>query len=103
VPRFRTSGSATSGAAAAIVGWVPLSRSELEVGVPAERADAQAAVGVRPVVSQAGHVVDVDDHLRGGEAQLHHRHQALAAGQHLGVVAAVGSRPIASSRECGAS
>ena len=28
VPRLRTSGSATSGAAAAIVGWVPLSSSE---------------------------------------------------------------------------
>ena len=54
VPRLRTSGSATSGAAAAIVGWVPLSRSgELQVGVPAERADAQAAVGVGPVVGQA--------------------------------------------------
>ena len=50
------------------------------------------AVGVDPVVVEAGQVVDVDQQLGRGEAQLQQRHQALAAGEHLGLAAALGSR-----------
>ena len=90
VPRLRTMGSAISGAAAAIVGWAVLEQGRaLEIGVPAQRADAQGAVGIGPVVVQARHVVDVDDQVRRGEPELHQRDQALAAGQHLRVVTAV--------------
>ena len=78
VPRVRTIGSAISGAAAAIVGWLLLQQvGALQVGVPAQRADAQRAVRVGPVVVQAGHVVDVHDQVRRREAQLHQRDQAL--------------------------
>ena len=50
VPRLRTSGSAISGAAAAMTGWVSLSRpGVLQVGVTARRADKPAAVRLGPV------------------------------------------------------
>src|SRR5215470_1910767 len=65
VPRLRTSGSAISGAAAAMVGWVLF-----------EPAD----------------VVDVDDQFRRREAQLHQRYRALAAGHHLRLVPALGQQ-----------
>ena len=90
VPRLRTIGSAISGAAAAIVGCVAGSSAERSrVGVPAERADPEAAVGVLLVVVEAGQVVDVDEQLGAGEPELHQRHQALAAGQDLGLAVAL--------------
>ena len=64
-------------------------RGALEVGVPAQRADVQGAVGVDPVVGEVGQVVDVDEQLGRGEAELQQRHQALAAGQHLGLAVAL--------------
>ena len=65
-------------------------RRALQVGVAAERADAQRAVAVLAVVAEAGQVVDVDEQRGGGEAQLEQRHEALAAREHLGVVAVLG-------------
>ena len=65
VPRLRTIGSAISGAAAAIVGCrVASSDERSSVGVPAQRTDADRAVGVDPVVVQTREVVDVDEHAR---------------------------------------
>ena len=69
----------------------------------AERADADRAVLLDAVVAEPGQLVDVDEQLGRGEAELQHRDQALAAGQHLGLATAVWSRPIASSSERGAS
>jgi len=47
-------------------------------------------VSVLAQVVKAGDVVDVDDALRGGEAQLEHGDQALPAGEDLGLpVAAI--------------
>ena len=90
VPRVRTIGSAMRGAAAAIVGWRSgRSAGALEVGVPAQRTDVQGAVVGDAVVGEVGQVVDVDQQLGGGEAQLEQRDQALAAGQHLGLTLAL--------------
>ena len=58
----------------------------------AERADPQRAVAVLAVVAEAGQVVDVDEQRGGGEAQLEQRHEALAAREHLGVVAVLGEQ-----------
>ena len=55
--------------------------------MPAQRPDVQGAVGIPAVVAEAGDLVDVDQQLGGGEAQLQQRHQALPAGQHLRLAA----------------
>jgi hypothetical protein len=57
-----------------------------------ESADPDRPVGIGLVVAQPGDSVDVDQHLGRGEAQLHHRDQALTPGQHLGVAAAFGEK-----------
>jgi hypothetical protein len=48
-------------------------------GVPGQRADPKH-VTVVPEVRQLGQVVDVDQAVRPGQPQLHHRQQAVAAG-----------------------
>ena len=85
VPRLRTSGSEIHGAADATA---PNVRSDArDVGVAHQRADPQVAV--RPLERvEPGDAVDVDELRRGGEADLHHRDQALAAGEEAGVVTA---------------
>ena len=50
----------------------------LEIGVTAQRTDAIRAIGIGPVVVETTDAVDVDEHRRGGETQLHHRDEALA-------------------------
>ena len=54
------------------------------VGVAGHRADAQL-VAVDADVGQLGEVVDVDEHLGPGQAELHHRQQAVAAGDQPGL------------------
>jgi hypothetical protein len=39
------------------------------------------------VIGETRNVVDVDEKLRGSEAQLHEREQALAPGQYLRLIA----------------
>jgi len=53
----------------------------LQVGVAAQRSDADRAVGLDAVVAEAGQVVDVDQELRCGETQLQQRDEALPAGE----------------------
>ena len=57
--------------------------------VPHERADPECASVLGERV-EAGDPVDVDEHLRRGEAQLQERDEALPARQHLRLVAALG-------------
>ena len=59
----------------------------LQVGVAAQRSDADRAVGLDAVVAEAGQVVDVDQELRCGEAQLQQRDEALPAGEDLRLTA----------------
>ena len=42
-------------------------------------------VALDPDVGEVGEVVDVDEHLGPGQAQLHHRQQAVAAGDEPGL------------------
>jgi hypothetical protein len=65
----------------------------LQVGVAAQGPHVDAAVRVDPVVIQPGDGIDIDQQVRRGEPQLHHRDQALAARHHLGVVPAVAEQP----------
>ena len=51
-----------------------------------QRADGDVVAGVADV-RQVGESADVDEHARLGEAQLHHRQQAVPAGEELGLVA----------------
>jgi hypothetical protein len=56
--------------------------------VAAEGADADRAVGLDAELVEAGQVVDVDQELRGREAQLQQRNEALATGEDLRLAAA---------------
>ncbi len=61
------------------------------VVVPGQGADRD----VGPLVGDVGQVVQaaqVDDHLGGGQTQLHQRQQRVAAGQELRVVAVFGGQ-----------
>ena len=49
----------------------------------AQRTDAIGAIGIGPVVVETTDAVDVDEHRRGGETQLHHRDEALAPREDL--------------------
>ena len=63
-------------------------RGPLQSGMAAQRTDVEGAVGVDAVVVEIREVVDVDQQLGRGEAQLHQRHQALPPCQHLGLTSA---------------
>jgi hypothetical protein len=75
-----------------------------DVGV-AELLDRPVLVSapIRSVSPSRAHVVevgdarDVDERRRPREAEVHHRHEALAAGEHLGVLAQLARRSSASS------
>src|SRR5439155_3019615 len=71
-----------------------------QIRFPRERADAQEAVGLLDV-REPGNSVDVDDVLRGGQAELHERDETLATGQHLRVVAKPGEQPCRLADRCG--
>ena len=62
-----------------------------DVGMTGGRADRDVAV-VLADVGQLRDAGDVDEDGRGGEPQLHHRQQRMAAGDELGVVAVLGQR-----------
>ena len=51
-----------------------------------QRAHVQAPVHLLDGI-EAAQTVEVDDHRRGGQAQVQHGHEALAAGQGPGLVA----------------
>src|SRR5207253_7205408 len=52
-----------------------------QVGVPGQRADAELAAEFFDV-GEFGQAVDVDQYAGLGQPQLHHRDEAVAAGQH---------------------
>ncbi|GAB3364671.1 hypothetical protein GCM10027300_39790 [Modestobacter lapidis] len=54
--------------------------------MPGHRTDAERA-DIDPDPVEAGNVVDVDELGRPGEPEVEHRHQTLATGEHLRVVA----------------
>jgi hypothetical protein len=58
------------------------------MGVAAQRSDADGAVRLDSVVVEVGQVVDVDQELRGREAQLQQRDEALSPGEDLRLAAA---------------
>ena len=58
----------------------------LDVVVAGQRADGDVVAGVADV-RQVAEPADVDEHARLGQAQLHQRQQAVAAGEELGLVA----------------
>ncbi len=64
-------------------------RVPLQVAVAAQRADREG-VPLVPDVAQLVQRTDVHDELRGGQAQLHQRHQGVSPGQQLRVVAVFG-------------
>ena len=63
-----------------------------------QRADPQFSVMLADV-PQPGEPADVHERRRAGETEIHHRDQALAAGEELGVVAELGSSDTASSAD----
>ena len=56
-----------------------------------QRADPQFSV-VHADVPQLGKPTDVHERRRAGETEVHHRDQALPAGEELGVVAELGQQ-----------
>ena len=87
VPRWRTCGSPTWLAAWASSGTCSCEQiGVLDVHVAGERADRDVVAGVADV-RQVAQPADVDEHRRLGQAQLHQRQQAVAAGEELGLVA----------------
>ena len=91
VPRLRIAGWATLRRA-----WRSSGRAAYAPVVPLE--PRRAGPGRRPAprpaststASEAGDPVDVDEVRRGGQAHVEQRDQALAAGEHLAVVADLG-------------
>ncbi len=66
-------------------------RAHLEVAVPGEAADGHVVTAV-PDVGQLLQPADVDEHGRGGEAELHQRDERVPAGEELGLLAVLGQR-----------
>ena len=56
-----------------------------------QRADPQFSV-VHADIPQSGKPTDVHERRRAGETEVHHRDEALAAGDELGVVAKLGEQ-----------
>ena len=65
--------------------------ADLDVAVAGERADGDV-VALVPDVVELVEPADVDEHRRGGEAQLHEREERVAAGEDLGLVAVLGEQ-----------
>ena len=63
----------------------------LGLGLAGHRPDREGPVRALDA-AQLVDPVEVDDVLEAGEAQRQHRHEALAAGEHLGVVAVLGEQ-----------
>ena len=61
-------------------------RAVLHIHVPGEGTDGDVVAGIADV-RQVGDTTDVDQHAGLGDAQLHHRQQAVATGEELGIVA----------------
>ena len=81
VPRLRTTGSAmTRSASWKIRKCSPATADDEQLGVAGHRPDPQLVALEADVGELAGEVVDVDEVLGPGEAQLHHREQRVAAG-----------------------
>src|SRR5579875_121977 len=72
VPRLRTIGSV-----------LPGDRRVQQVGVTGQRADRKL-VAIDPDVAQLVQVGDIDQRLRLGQPELHHRDQAVPCGEHPG-------------------
>ena len=70
----------------------PIELGALEVDVAHSGADREALFVPRHLI-EAGNCADVDDDFRPGQAKVHHRNQALPAGQDLGFVS-MGSQKI---------
>ena len=58
-----------------------------------------AAVGADAL--EVADAAEIDQMLRRGQPQLHHRDQAVAAGQRPGVLAEIGEQATASPRDLG--
>ena len=83
VPRFRTTGSAITRSASCSTGKCsPATADDEEVGVAGHRADDQIVTVDGDRAQLPDQIVDVDQVLRSGEAELHHREQAVPAGDH---------------------
>ena len=88
VPRLRTTGSAITCSASAKIGNTAASSARLEqLPVPGHRPDPDLVDPDPDVAELVVQVVDVDEVLEVGEPQLHHREQAVAAGDEAGLVA----------------
>ena len=80
VPRFRTTGSAISSSASRKIGHTAASASDSNASpVPSHRADPHQGRLDDDVPELSRQVVDVDEVFRVGDAQLHHRQQAVPA------------------------
>ena len=81
VPQLRTMGSAiTRSASCRIAKCSPAAGRVEQLRMPGQRADPQLAA-VDPEIGQLAEPVDVDQGLRLRQPQLHHRDQAVPAGQ----------------------
>jgi len=63
----------------------------MERGVPRQRANAQFLIFATQKI-QLGDAVDVEELRRAREAEVHHRRQALAAGEDLALLAVRGEQ-----------
>ena len=63
-------------------------RVTLDLGLASHGSDAEGAVPSFDT-TELVHPVEIDDVVEPGQSQRHDRHQALAPGQHLGLVAEV--------------
>ena len=67
-------------------------RVPLQAALARQGADPQGAVRVPPEEVELRHAVDVDQERRLGQPEIHHRDEALPAGQDLGVAAVPGEQ-----------
>ncbi len=85
VPRLRTTGSAITRSASVKIASLPSSSARVQQrGVARHRADPDLGGVLADVAEHVRQRVDVDHVLGLGDAQLHHRQQAVAAGEQPG-------------------
>ena len=97
VPRLRIGGCAMNGIVSASSGARSATeRAPLHRALPGHGADAEPAAPSRDV-AELGEPVQVDQHRRRGEPEVHRRDQALPARERLGVAACSASSASASS------